>query len=289
MTMVRWFRRSVPLATVVLASAAPMAMAQWSRQQPNQGRELFEWNGTVDREKQIVMRGDRVWTNDIGRSEPRQEGARMFSSMPQQDGRVVVQVVNGRGDVDVIQQPTARNNYQTIVRVVDSRTGSGNYRLAAYWEGNGNTNGDVYGRNRSSDDYPRRNRDDDNNGGWDRGRDGNSRNGTYGNGGTSTSTSTNNGVMHWSGNVDDELEIRVQSGRVDYRTIHGAQPTSIRVTNANASMPRSNAQMSVVQNQGRGSVTVTQQPSSWNGYTTVIRVKDQQGGYGYYDFDLMWQ
>ena len=47
--------------------------------------------------------------------------------------------------------------------------------------------------------------------------------------------------------------------------------------------------MTVVQNQGRGSVSVIQQPASWNGYTTVIRVKDPQGGYGFYDFNLIWQ
>jgi hypothetical protein len=118
MKMVRWFRRSVPLATVVLASAAPMALAQWGRQEPNQGRELFEWTGSVDREKQIVMRGDRVWTNDVGRTEPRAERARTFSAIPRQDGRVVVRLVNGRGDAQVIEQPTASNNYQTVVRIV---------------------------------------------------------------------------------------------------------------------------------------------------------------------------
>src|SRR2546430_9919788 len=31
---------------------------------------------------------------------------------------------------------------------------------------------------------------------------------------------------------------------------------------------------------GRGSVSITQQPSQWNGYTTVVRVRDPQGGYG---------
>ena len=71
MTMIRWIRQSVPLATVVLVSAAPMALAQWGRQDQSQGRELFEWNGSVDREKQIIMRGNQVWTNDVGRTEPR--------------------------------------------------------------------------------------------------------------------------------------------------------------------------------------------------------------------------
>src|SRR5262245_38410912 len=112
MKMVRWVRQSVPLATVVLVSSAPMALAQWGRQEPSQGRELFDWSGSVDREKQIVMRGDRVWTNDVGSTEPRQERARTFSSIPRQDGRVVVRLVNGRGDVQVIEQPSARNNYQ---------------------------------------------------------------------------------------------------------------------------------------------------------------------------------
>ena len=49
-------------------------------------------------------------------------------------------------------------------------------------------------------------------------------------------------------------------------------------------MPRGNANVTVVQNTGRGTVTVVQQPSSWNNYTTVIRIQDPQGGYGYYDF-----
>jgi hypothetical protein len=293
MSQVRWVRQSIPLAAMALVSAAPMALAQWGggRQSTSQGgtQELFEWNGSVDREKQIVMRGSQVRTNDVGRTEPRAERTRTFSAVPRGEGRVVVRVMDGRGNVDVIQQPSSRNNYQTVVRVIDPRSGSDNYRLAAYWEGNGYSTGGVYGRNGNNgnngnkgkkgnngnngsngrSDYPRRDRNDD--GGWD-GRNG---------GGNGSS------VMHWSGNVDDELEIRLQNGRATYRTLHGAQPTSVRATNGNAAIPRSNTTMSVVQNQGRGSVTIVQQPSSWNGYTTVLRVKDQQGGYGYYDFDVM--
>lgn len=281
MTMVRWLWRSVPVATVVLAAAAPMASAQWGRIRNDgaDGRELFEWSGSVDREKRIVMRGNRVSTTDVGRSEPRAERVRTLSTIPRENGRVVVRVIDGRGDVDVIEQPSARNNYQTVIRIVDPRGGSDRYQLAAYWQsygndrgngrGNGRGNDGVWGRGR--DDYPRRDRNDD--GGWDRGNNGRS-------GGT---------ALHWSGNVDDELEIHLRDGRIEYRTLHGAQPTSIRVTNGSTSAPRTDASLRVVTNQGRGSVVVTQQPSSRNGYTTVLRVKDPQGGYGYYDFDLVWQ
>jgi len=40
---------------------------------------------------------------------------------------------------------------------------------------------------------------------------------------------------------------------------------------------------------GRGSVSVVQQPSSWNNYTAVIRVYDPRSGYGAYSFDLGWR
>ncbi len=73
------------------------------------------------------------------------------------------------------------------------------------------------------------------------------------------------------------------------RTLSGKNLMNERVDAGNMDMPRGNANVTVVQNSGRGSVTVVQQPSSWNNYTTVIRIRDPQGGYGYYDFDLMWQ
>ena len=93
-------------------------------------------------------------------------------------------------------------------------------------------------------------------------------------------------MMRWMGNVDGELEIRIQNGRVDYRNLSGKQPTNIRSSGSLASN-RANGQVFIAQNQGRGSVTLVQQPSAYNGYTTVIRVRDPQGGYGFYDFNVM--
>jgi hypothetical protein len=270
--MQRWIQRSVPLAAVALVGAAPMLFAQ--------GQELFEWNGRVDREVQITMRGSSLRTANIGQTEPGRARSRTFSTLPNQNGLVNVQVLNGRGNVDVIEQPSAQNGYTTTIRIQDPRGGSDNYRLVAYWQNY--SNGDYIGRGRG------RGRDRDrediyrgrDNGGYDNRQNG--QNGQYGQYGNQT-------ALHWSGNVDDELEIRIQNGQVDYRTIRGAQPTSVRADRGSVNMPRTNATLNVVQNQGRGSVSVIQQPAQWNGYTTVIRIKDPQGGYGYYDFNLIWQ
>jgi hypothetical protein len=265
------------MATALLAGSASLSWAQWGGNGSNrgQGEELFEWNGSVDREVQITMRGNRVWTNNVGATESGRYNARAMGNVPRQNGQVVVQVMNGRGDVDVIQQPNAQNGYSTTVRIRDPRSGSDRYRVVAYYEGS--ANGDVYGRDwpngrRGGDEMRRRGDNDDRDGNYDRNRG-----------------QSGNTVMHWTGNVDDMLEIRLQNGRVDYRTMRGNQPTGIRVNDVGAQMPRGNATLSVVQRSGRGSVSVVQQPSAWNGYTTVLRVNDPQGGYGYYDFDLVWR
>ena len=268
MSMQRWLQRSLPFATVALVAAAPMAMAQ-------QGQEIFEWNGQVDREVQIVIRGNDVRTNRIGANEPGRARVRSISNLPRQDGQISIQVLNGRGNVNIVQQPSNSNGYTAIVRIEDPSGGSAPYRVIGYWQTY--ANGDVYrdrGRGRGRD------RD------HDRGRGNDDR---YPRGGVYGDNRPNQSMLHWSGNVDGELEIRIQNGRVLYHNLSGNQPTSIRVNNGFMNVPRTDASVGVSLNQGRGYVNVIEQPSARNGYSTVVRIRDPQGGYGYYDFDLMWQ
>ncbi len=288
MQVQRFVSRALPLAAIALAGIAPMAFAQ--------GQELFEWNGRVDREIQLTMRGRQVSTNLIGNTEPGRGRVRLMSALPYNtNAQVTVRVMEGRGYVDVIQQPSAANGYTTVVRVQDPSAGASNYRIAAY--ANYYSNGDVVGRgrgvNRGRDRDRDCDRDDRNsrdcaNGQYNNGQYG--ANGQYGQYGRNGQYGQyGNQMLHWSGSVDDDLEIRIQNGSVSYRTLSGRQPTNIRADQGNFAMPGNGGSVAVVQNQGRGSVTVVQQPSRWNGNTTVIRVRDPQGGYGYYDFNLVWQ
>ncbi len=259
MTRHLWIQRSIPLAAAALVGLAPVVMAQ--------GQQLFEWNGRVDREVQIVMQGNRIWTQNIGPTEPGRARSRMLSDLPRTNGAVRVQVMNGRGNVDVIQQPNAGNGFTTIVRIQDPRSGSDDYRVVGYWQGLSNGGYVGWPGSGRSRDYP-------DNGGY-----GNVGSGRYG----------DRMMLHWSGNVDDEVEIRIQNGHVDSRTLRGKDMTNVRYDAGDMGGSRRNSSVAVVQNAGRGSVTVVQQPSAWNGYTTVVRVRDPQGGYGWYDFNLMWQ
>ena len=282
----RWIQRTVPLAAAALVGAAPMAFAQWGRvqSQQTQGQELFQWAGRVDREVQVVMRGSQLSTRNVGNAETGRARTRVMMQLPRQDGEVVAQVLNGRGDVDVVQQPNAQNGYTAVLRIVDGGAGSDNYRVVAYWQNY--ANGDYVGNGNGARNRGRaRGRVDDNYPNYPR-------NPNYPNYPSTVyprSGTVNQSGFHWTGNVDGDLEIRIQNGQISYRNLSGAQPTSMRIDRGNMSLPRNDAQAAIAQVQGRGSVSVVQQPSSWNGYTTVIRVRDPQGGYGYYDFDLVWR
>lgn len=118
----------------------------------NARREVYEWQGVVDKEIQIQLRGNRAWVQPIGEGDNRGGRGRVMAGMPQQAGTLVVQRLEGRGEVVVIEQPNARNGYSATVRVRDRQGGAARYRIVAYWEpayGNNGRYGDngVYGRN----------------------------------------------------------------------------------------------------------------------------------------------
>lgn len=284
MTMIRSTLRTFAFAIPLLAVGAPALMAQ--------NRALFSWTGRVDREVQISMRGRDVWTNSSDRNGG-QNRVSVGSALPRAEGYVRVQTENGRGDVSVIQQPASWNNYTTIVRVRDRNSGADRYRVDAYWESRYADDRGGYGRdNDSRGGYGR---DNDGRGGYGRGNDDGNRNPSRidprdrsnGNGGWNNGNGNygSGTAFRWSGSVDNELEIRLAGRRFDERTLSGAGTRGERSSVVDG-LPQRDAQLMVSQRQGRGSVYVAQQPNASNGYVAVIRVKDPQAGFGFYDFEV---
>ncbi len=218
----------------------------------DQERRLFTWRGVVDDDTRIYIRAANIRSTVTSGSQmrraPRVDRDR---SLPRRDGVVRVELLEGRGRVQVIQQPSARNDYTAIVRVKDAQRGAGNYRLATYFD--------------PEDDYR--------NGGWD-GDD------VWGNDGSGQR------VMRWRGSVDGEVRISLRGTSVGHAVSTGEQPRGISTS---GSLPRREGLLTVALRQGRGSVTVLQHPSRYNNYTAVVRVSDPQGSYGVYDFDLLWR
>lgn len=253
-------RRSITrslLAPIALTMTALTAGAAFASPLGAQGRQLFQWNGRVEREMHITMRGFNGRAS-TGRYEARGT-LRLVNALPRDEGHVLVRVEQGRADVDVVQQPSARNGYTAIVRVRDFSRRDERIRLAAFWRP-------------ENEGWMRGPRRDDSRGDerWED-RDYGSRT-----------------ALRWSGEVDSELEIRIRGNSVRYHTPSGDVLRDVRV-DASRGIPREEGEITIASQRGRGSVTVVEQPSARNGYTAVIRVRDPQGGYGQYDFDVLWR
>src|SRR5262245_48886741 len=71
-------------------------------------RRLFTWRGTVDNDTRIYIRGSNVQSQVIRGATVRSRGRiDADNSLPRRDGIVRVELLEGRGSVYVLQQPTA--------------------------------------------------------------------------------------------------------------------------------------------------------------------------------------
>lgn len=96
-------------------------------------RTLFAWSGRVDREVLLVMYRGGVETRFSGGSDDDRGRVRVNDPLPRTDGYVDVRLTRGRGSADVLQRPSARNDYTAVLRVEDRQGGAGCYDFEASW------------------------------------------------------------------------------------------------------------------------------------------------------------
>lgn len=265
--------RSMLSATALLAGTATTAHAD--------GRTLYVWSGTVDREVIITMRGTSLDTRGDGYESMRDARYRIEEPLPRALGVVRVRREDGRGNVDVVEQPTAFNNFTARIRVRDDRSGADRYRLQVTWE-------PAFDPRRGDDRYDR-GRDDDRR---DRGRDDrrtdDRRDGGMYDRPSDFGARRDAGLLRWSGEVDDVAEIHVRGRSVDFYSRSGDRLYNVRYDVQGAGMPRYAVPLDLRRFAGRGNVVIAQYPREWNDWTTVIRVEDKRAGADGYAFDLRW-
>ena len=276
--------------SVLLAATAIAARAD--------GVTLYTWSGTVDREAVIVMRGADLETQGDGFESYREARFRILDALPRTNGTVSIERADGRGDVEVIQQPSLFNGYTARVRVRDRQSGADRYRLVVTWRGQGDW--DRRDRDHDRDDRGGYGRGDNDRGGYGRdrdgrdrdgrdrdGRDGNGR-GDYGRGSEAYGNRRDAGALRWSGLVDDVAEIRIQGRRVEYFSRSGRSLYNVRFDIRGVGLPTYAVPLDIRRLAGRGNVFIAEYPRSWNGWTAVIKIDDSRGGADVYDFDLRW-
>lgn len=95
------------------------------------------WSGRVDDKANIVIRGNNIYAENISGNGVQTTYQNVSGALPRRNSTVSVRKTNGRGNVDVIQQPNRSNNFTTIIQVSDTKGGSGDYKLDISWAGAG--------------------------------------------------------------------------------------------------------------------------------------------------------
>lgn len=97
------------------------------------GSTRLLWSGRVDGEIEIELRGSSARERHISGQAPFDVRTSTGWSLPRRDVNVRVSRLRGRGRVEVIEQPNARNGYVAVIRISDSERGADDYELEITW------------------------------------------------------------------------------------------------------------------------------------------------------------
>jgi len=102
------------------------------------------------------------------------------------------------------------------------------------------------------------------------------------------SSALRSGTVAWSGTVDGVDEVVISGSSASVRHVNGSPPREVKAS-FSAPIPRSPVSVALISANGRGAISVIQQPSAANGYTTIVRIDDSsKGGDKRYEFTLRW-
>ncbi|MBS1809209.1 MAG: RICIN domain-containing protein [Acidobacteria bacterium] len=103
----------------------------------NQGRGSssgsFTWQGRVDDVVELEVQGNRIYPRVLSGRPVSSARNNMNISLPRREVNVGAELRRGRGRVEVVEQPSSRNNYTAIIRVRDTQGGADDYEIEIYW------------------------------------------------------------------------------------------------------------------------------------------------------------
>ena len=105
---------------------------------PTMDRRLYDfchWRGEVDGTDMIRIKGGAISVTHV-RAMPIENARSDFSApLPSAKQEVYLQVEQGRGTVEIIQQPASTNDYTAVIRLDDGRfSGSAVYDIYVFWK-----------------------------------------------------------------------------------------------------------------------------------------------------------
>jgi len=238
--------------------------------------ERFQWRGQVDGVDEILIRGGSVRIRHLEAKPIQRQEHRFTAPLPEWDVDLDLDKIEGRGDVELIEEPSSWNDYTAVVRVDDSdKVGDGYYEFELTWNERDDW-GDWEDREDRSDRDPWDDDDDDADA-WERDGDED----------WSSDRDGEGGAFRWEGRVDISAEIRIRGGDHEVSDAGGRATQELR-SRFTADLPEAEVTVSLRQLDGRGRVELIQTPSAENDYTAVVRIEDSDSGDDTYEFELTW-
>lgn len=96
--------------------------------------QSMDWSGTVDDVIQIKIRNRNARIQHVSGGTTYGENYNFRGRAPRDGGNARVDKRDGRGRVFIVQQPSRRNNWTTVVQINDSKGGADKYRFTVYWD-----------------------------------------------------------------------------------------------------------------------------------------------------------
>jgi hypothetical protein len=268
-------------------------------------RGTFDLRFYVDLTMELSVQGDMVRYRFEGQR-PRDDGSEYSQPIPRAVfSRFDLEQKDGRGEIVLLEKPSAENDYTAKLRISDSRGGDDRYHARLSWEwttaapaaapssgsASSGPGSPSSGRSRvlsrhiedllaaeagtevseaASSPLPGaelRSSDND----------------------PSRYNSSNEGLFEFRGQVDGSVLFRIRADRV-FAEAESGGPVEVERFSFSQPLPLAAvAEVSVDQRDGRGEVVLLERPWQGNDFTAVIRVTDSRGGDDRYHFRLQWR
>lgn len=98
------------------------------------GPGTMTWRGRIDDYVELTIQGNRAYSRERRGAPTYNERYNFSNPLPRSDVRVFVKKRDGRGRVQLLQQPNRSNGYTAIVTVDDDKGGADDYEIEVRWE-----------------------------------------------------------------------------------------------------------------------------------------------------------
>jgi hypothetical protein len=101
--------------------------------QPNASEGRCDIRVRVDGEAEFGLRGETLTIRTLNGEPPRDAGSECSTPLPRNVEDFRFKGIDGRGEVRLLEEPSARNRWLAVVRIRDNKSGSEEYRYRLEW------------------------------------------------------------------------------------------------------------------------------------------------------------